>query len=345
MKLKMNFKSVVFCVVLLLLSQGLVKAKPNVTADTSEVLVGTWDILDANDALIDSIEVTIVVAKNNTARFSYKQLSLTSDTNSLEGFLTKDTVIFDLINLGQTQTYVAQIDFDLAGGPGFEIKTKLADCVVGVDASSVIKKFRDRLADDSARCDGSSFNDSAVANIKFVKRGVSAALVPSSNAISTDILDDETKVSNRVEAAWSVHDSGKDSIHRRLVIKDITSTYLGYKFTYRLLNNTTKLSNLSQADFETADRIGFIVNNYMIINPTIFAKRDELFILKLDSTLGQGSGRELRSDNGDCFPFKVNVIGKMACTPNDSSLKKFSSSTRIDGRKAAKIDTNLVIIF
>ena len=74
--------------------------------DNSEQLVGIWDILGANDAVIDSIEVTIVVAKKNTARFSYKQLSLGSEINSLEGFLTNDTVIFDLINLiGNIQIY------------------------------------------------------------------------------------------------------------------------------------------------------------------------------------------------------------------------------------------------
>ncbi len=342
----MNSKLLALCIVFLLLAEGLgaVRAKA-IAVSNAESLTGIWDVLDANDAVIDSIEVTIVVAKKNTARFSYKQLSLTSDINSLEGFLTKDTVIFDLIKLGQTQTYIAQVDFDLGGGPGVEIKTELADCVTGVDSTTVLKKYRDRLATDSARCDGSSLNDAVLTNIKFVKRGTSAALVPSSNSISADILANETKVSNRVEAAWSVHDNGKASIQRRLVIKDISSTYLGYQFTYRLLNNTTKLSNLSEADFETADRVGFIVNDYMIINPTVFAKRNELFILKLDATLEQAQGRELLTDDGDCFPFKINVIGKMACTPNDSSLKKFSSTKRIDGRNASKIDTNLVIIF
>jgi hypothetical protein len=293
--------------------------------DNSEQLVGIWDILGANDAVIDSIEVTIVVAKKNTARFSYKQLSLGSEINSLEGFLTNDTVIFDLINLGQVQTYIAKVDFNIVGGPGFEIKTKLADCVTGVSSTAVVKKYRDRLTEDSADCDGSNFNDSVVTNVKFVKRGVSASLVSSTNTAPADILADEAKVSKRVEAAWSVHDSANAAIARRLVIKDISSTHLGYRFTYRLLNNITPLANLSEADFETADRVGFIVNDYMIINPTIFAKRDELFILKLDTTLEQGIGREVRTDNGDCFPFKVNVIGTMACTPNDSSLIKSTS--------------------
>ncbi len=342
----MNFKLLVVCIGFLLLNQIAVKAaKVNVGADNAEALVGTWDILNTNGTVIDSIEVTIAVAKANTARFSYKQLSLDSDINSLEGFLTQDTVIFDLINLGKTQTYVAQVDFTLAGGPGIEIKTQLADCVTGIESSTVVKKYRERLADASARCDGSSLNDSTVANIKFVKRGVNAALVPSSNSIADEIIAGETKAANRIEAAWSIQDSGHDSIQRRLVIKDITSTYLGYKFTYRLLNNITKLSNLSQSDFQTADRVGFVANNYMILNPTVFSKRNELFILKLDTTLEQGGGRELRTDNGDCFPFKINVIGKMACTPNDSSLIKSSTSRRIDGRHAGKIETNLVIVF
>lgn len=342
----MSKRLLIIILLYMISSQGLNSVQAlSPVVDNAEQLVGIWDILNANNAVMDSIEVTIVVAKKSTARFSYKQLSLNSTTNSLEGFLTDDTVIFDLINLGQVQTYIAQVDFDIPGGPGFEIKTRLADCVTGVDSTTVVKKFRDRLADDSARCDGSSFNDSVLSNIKFVKRGVSSSLVPSTKTISADILADKVKVSKRVEAAWSVNASRSPATMRRLVIKDISSTYVGYKFTYRLLNNTTKLANLSQADFQTADRVGFIVNNFMIINPTVFAERNELFILKLDANLTQAMGRELLTDNGDCFPFKVNVIGVMACTPNDSSFKRFSNSKRINDRKASKIDTNLVIVF
>lgn len=343
MNLKMNFKLLISGAMLVLLTLASVPAlAASPVADNSEQLVGIWDILDANDTVLDSIDVTIVVAKKSTARFSYRQLSLSSETNSLEGFLTNDTVVFDLINLGQAQTYIAKIDFDLAGGPGFQVKTRLADCVDGVESAAVLKKFRSRLADDSARCDGFNFNDSAVTNIKLVKRGVSTALVSSTASVPVEISAEEAKFAKRVEAAWSVHGNGSQ---RRLVIKDISSTHLGYRFTYRLLNNTTKLANLSEGDFETADRVGFIVNDYMVINPTLFSKRNELFIIKLDTTLEKGLGREVRTDNGDCFPFKVNVIGVMACTPNDSSSLKTSSSKRIEGQNAMKIDTNLIIVF
>ncbi len=339
----MYLRLTILFLLMLLLSPAQLCAKPSTAAVNAESLVGTWNILDQNNALIDSIEITIAVAKKNTARFSFTQASHT-EQDSLEGYLTNDTVIFDLINLANTQTYIAKVDFDLGGGPGVEIKTKLADCTGGLDDSDVAKKNRKRLANDSMRCNGSAFNDSTERAIKFVKQGTNAASIASNGATAAETLTNETKVATRVEGAWSLSGS-HPSIVRRMAIKDISSNHLGYKFTYRLLNNKTKLANLNESDFETANRTGYIVNNFMVINPTVFYANNELFVVRLANTLKQGTAREIRTPNGDCFQLRVPVASTLACTPNDSSSRTSSISKRIDNRKARRINSNVVIAF
>lgn len=316
-------------------------------AGNADQLVGTWHIYDSTNTLIDSIEITVVVSKKNISRFSYKQAShLDLKENSLQGYLFGNYIVFDLINMGYAQTYIAEIDFDNDSGPGVEVKTKLANCtVVGQDTSLVKKKFSSRLAADSAQCDASSFHASDLADIKFVKDGADINLVSTDNSPSDSTVNKESKFQNRIEGIWSVAGS-QPSLRRRIVIKDLAAHHLGYSFTYRLLNNSTSLGNVSEVDFETANRHGFIVNNYMMINTTRFDKPDELLLLKLNTnTLKSGSGKELSTTNADCFPLKNPDPDVMICTPNDSSSKTTSTTSRYGRRKANKVETNLSIDF
>ena len=317
-------------------------ANPN-----ADQLIGTWHIYDSSDTLIDSIDISVVISKKKTSRFSYTQASHQDlKENSLQGFLFDDYIVFDLISMGFAQTYIAEIDFDNDSGPGVEIKAQLANCtVVGEDTSLVKKKFNSRLAVDSAQCDASTLFDSAVADIKFVKEGADINSVPTDNSPSETITNKESKFQNKVEGVWRIA-GNSPSLRRRIVIKDLAVHHLGYSFTYRLLNNKTALANISGSDFETADRQGFVVNNYMMINTARFDKPDELLLLKLNSnTLKSGSGKELRTTSADCFPLKNPDPNIKICTPNDSSAKTATATTRLGGRKASKVETNLSIDF
>lgn len=330
--------------IILLLQPALVSRAATATATA---LIGTWSIFDSADQLIDTIDITVAVSKKNSSRFSYTQGSHENlQENSLQGFLFGDYIVFDLINMGFAQTYFAEIDFENNTGPGVEVKTQVAACTtVGINEALVKKKHRNRLAVDSAQCNASSFFASSLSTIKFVKSGADIDTVPTTNTASEAILSAETKYQNKIEGVWSIA-GNNPSIRRRLVIKDLAAHHLGYSFTYRLLNNSTKLGNISESDFQSANRDGFIVNNYMMINSSRFDKPNELFLLKLNgSTLKSASGKELRASNADCFPLKTPTANIKVCTPNDSSSKTANLVSRIGGRSANKVETNLSIDF
>ncbi|MDA0772820.1 MAG: hypothetical protein O3C63_07745 [Cyanobacteria bacterium] len=341
----MTLRKITISILLILLLQPALDSRAANTNGTA--LIGTWSIFDSTNQLIDTVDITFVVSKENNSRFSYTQGSHQDlEENSLQGFLFGDYIVFDLINMGFAQTYIAEIDFENNTGPGVEVKTQLAACTtVGIDATLVKKKHGDRLAVDSAQCNASSFFASSLSTIKFVKSGADINTVPTTNTASETILNEENKYQNKVEGIWTIA-GNKPSIRRRLVIKDIAAHHLGYSFTYRLLNNSTRLGKIGESDFESADRNGFIVNNYMMINSSRFDKPNELFLLKLNnSTLKSARGKELRASNADCFPLKTPTVNIKVCTPNDSSSKTANLVSRIGGRSARKVETNLSIDF
>lgn len=319
-------------------------------ADFSEnagALTGKWDILGPSDELIDTIDIKIVVSKTSTARFSFTQESHDDPNDSLEGTLINDMVIFELINLGQAQTYVAKINFDINGGPGFESKVQLADCDEGVGPSEVKASYREKLSSNSANCNGSVLTDVAVRSIKFLKQGVSAALVPTTLITDSEILAKEPKFQKKVEGAWTISGGGTKSAKRRIVIKDLESNYLGYQFTYKLLNNSTPLNSITQSDFLSASRQGYIIGNYMVLNSSVFGlkKYNEVFLLKLSPELSSASGTQIVTDNGICFPLKNPSTDNIVCTPNGDTEFAINESERLPGRSASKINTNVTISF
>lgn len=338
-------RKVKILIILALVLQAVPSARAaNLNADQ---LIGTWSIYNSNNQVIDSIEITVAVSQKNRSRFSYKQGShLDLKENSLQGFLFGDYMVFDLINMGFTQTYIAELDFTTDTGAGIEIKTQLADCVVvGINEDLVKKKQRNRLAVDSAQCDSSSLFDSGLSDIKIVKSTADINNVSSDNQASSQIINKESKYQNKIEGVWSIQGINP-SLSRRLVIKDLSAHHLGYRFTYRLLNNQTPLVDISESDFETGDRVGFIVNDYMMINPSRFNKNNELFLLRLDtSTLETAKGKELRATNSDCFELKNPSPNQLICTPNDSSPKTANLVTSYGSRSASKTETNLNIDF
>lgn len=316
-------------------------------AENAGALTGKWNILGPSDELIDTIDIKIVVSKTSTARFSFTQASHNDNDDSLEGTLVNDMVIFELINLGHSQTYVAKINFDINGGPGFESKVQLADCDIGVSPSEVKSTNREKLSGNSAICNGATLNDSIVRSIKFLKQGVSASLVPSTLSTPSDISAKEPKYQNKIEGAWTISGGGAQKTQRRIIIKDLTSNYLGYKFTYKLLNNTAPLNLVTQSDFLSASRQGYIIGNYMILNSSVFGlkKYNELFLLKLNKDLNLASGTQIVTDNGICFPLKNPVTDSIVCTPNGDTEFALNKSERLSGRTASKIDSNVTISF
>ncbi len=311
-------------------------------AENSEALIGIWDVYDANNVLIDSLDIKIAIAKNNTARFSYTQESLKNqESSSLQGYLLKDTLVWNFVNLAYTQNYIAKIDFDLLGGPGVQVKTQLATCtLVGKDNNLVKVKHQERLADDTKRCDYSVLNDTNTNNIRIVKRGSTLASIPSELSFDTDAILKFTKLRDRIEGAWALSVGSKT---RRFLIKDLAQNYLGYSFKYKIINNNEALGDLSQDDFLSGLRTGYLANNFMILNTSRFSKPDELYIIKLLDL--QGQGRELANPNGDCFPLKNPVENVLICTPNSSSAFVDTVTERKDNARINKLVTDLEISF
>lgn len=327
--------------VLLLLNLSTSNSK---AADT-ENFVGVWEIYDASNVLIDSIEITIVVSQNDIARFSYQQQSH-SDTEqtSQQGILIDDLVVFDLIELGFTKTYAARIDFAANGGGGIEISTQLASCnVIGIDNTQVAKKNRERLTSGSARCDGSSFYESSTRNIKFVKAGTSASTINTGGDADQETLDNLETITNRLSGIWDITASKSET--RRFVNKNISANFLGYQFVYRLIDPKIGLARLTQSDFLSANRIALLVDNYLIINPTTFGAANEVLVLKMQLKNRTGSGKSYKTHNGDCFPLKSPIAGTKVCTPSDESSVKVIDTKQLGSRRINKLNTKVTVNF
>lgn len=322
---------------------GLLADQAHAANTNAESLSGKWNIVQTNGNVLDSIDITITVSSKSFSRFDFKQLSQNGDNpGTYQGILFEDYIVFNLINLGYTQTYIAQIDFDLGGGAGVQISSALANCTtVGKDNSLVDKKNRKRLSDNSARCDGTSLNDSVTSNIKIVKDGISANTIPDAGAADPSLVANQDKISERLTGVWNI--PGQKAQKKKLLIKEPVADFLGYQFTYKVVNNTTKLINLSESDFLTGTRKGYFIDNYLLLNTSEFKKNDELFIFKLSKT--KGSGREFKIKNGDCFALKNPVSGTFVCTPNIDTERVNNNTTRFDGKKISKSNTNIIINF
>lgn len=309
----------------------------------AEGLNGKWNIVQ-NGTVIDAIDISLTVSSKNFSRFDFEQVSQTGNNkSSYQGILIDDYVIFNLINLGRTETYISKVDFDLSGGPGVKLATKLADCtVVGQANGAVDKKNRNRLATSSARCNGSTLNDTDVKSIKLVKDSIDLNTIPDAGSADPELVSNQDKVDTRLRGVWSI--PLQKSSSKKILIKEPVADFFGYQFTYKLVDNSTKLINLSEDDFITGTRKGYFINNYMILNTSTFAKKkDELFVFKLTKT--NGSGREFKLNNGDCFQLKKPVAGTLMCTPNEDSDFVKNITTRLDSLKISKSNTNIIINF
>lgn len=343
-KLRQTLITTLYCSLILLLTSNSLQAAKSVAAINSEQLIDTWDIYTNSNVLIDSVQVNLAVAKTLTARFNYQQLSHSNtDSEALQGFLIEDVVVFNLINLGYSTTYIAKINFTNGGGPGYQVITKLADCnTVGLAKSMVKKKNRRRLSADSARCDGGTVNDSIINNIKLVKQGINPTTIPSTATPNSTFTSRQNKVNNRLSGAWLSSGKGRLS-KQRIIIKDISANNFGYSFQYRLLNNTTPIRNLAETDFNSGLRVGFLVDENLIFTSSLFSKPDQLFIFKLKKTLGKG--REIRTPNGDCIPLANPSSTVRVCTPNESSSRVKEHALRFENRRIKKSNTKLTVSF
>lgn len=314
------------------------------TADNADDLIGTWNIYDSSNTLIDSITIDFAVTKKGKSRFSFSQDSLEAGaTNELDGYMVnQDQVIFNLITLGQTATYIARVDFTVGGGPGVEINTQLADCeIVGVDNNLVKKKNRSRLASSSALCDSSAYYDSATREIKLVKNGTDSATIPSTATIDSATTAALANKTDKIEGAWKVASGKKSSI--KILTKDVATHHLGYQFIYKKINNKKKLQNITDQDFISGAQIGFLLDDFLVINSSSFNEQDSYGVYKLGKS--SGSGRLFKTPNGDCFGLKSSVVNKKVCTPNDDTSLSSTDTKVFNKAKVKKSNSKVSISF
>jgi hypothetical protein len=340
MNFKKNFWA--FLSFFALMFSTLIAAKAGSAQEDADNLIGQWQIINSTGQVLDTIDINLVVSKNNLARFDYTRASdATTNPSRLQGLMTNKVLIFQLVDLGYTTTYVVDLDFTLGGGPGLELKSRTANCtLVGKATNLVAKKYEARLSDNSASCDGFSLYDATTQTIKLVKVGVDSVSIPLTASIPDGLINNLDKVDTRLSGAWFLK-SGKRNF--KFLVKDVEAHHLGYRFAYKLTEGSTNLDTLNQTDFITGLREGLLVNNFLILSSSRFGKNDELYIVKLNKTIG--SGNLYSSPNGDCFPLKEPVNGTVICTPNDDSDLINNVTSIFGSRKISKIDTKVTISF
>lgn len=314
------------------------------TADNADELIGTWNIYDSSNNFIDAITIDFGVTKGGKARFSFEQDSLAEGAvNKLDGYMVnQNQIIFNLINLGQTTTYIAEIDFEAGGGPGVQIETQLADCeTVGVDNNLVKKKHRKRLASSSALCDSSEYKNTIVREIKLVKDGVVPSTIASSASIDSGITAKLNNKIEKIEGAWDIASGKKGKI--RILTKDITAHHLGYRFTYKKISRTKKLLNTTEEDFISGDQVGFLLDQFLVINTSKFDGQDGYGVFQLGKR--SGSGRLFKTPNGDCFNLKTKEEFKKVCTPNDDTSLSSTETRVFNKAKVKKVNSKVSISF
>ena len=314
-----------------------------VAADNAADLIGTWNVYNEANTLIDSITIDFAVTAGGKTRFNYSQASIgDGSVNALDGYMVnQDQIIFSLINMAESNIYIATVDFDNAGGPGVRLKTVLADCeVVGVDASLVKKQNQSRLASSSALCDASDFHDTELSNIKLVKSGTDPSAIASTAVIDSTITAALANKTDKIEGAWDVASGKKSSI--RILTKDVAAHHLGYQFTYKTINKK-KLQNVTNEDFTSGAQIGFLLDKFYLINSTVFNGKDSYGVFKLGAS--SGSGKLFQTPNADCFNLKNPDENKRICTPNDDTSLSDTDTQVINKAKVKKNASKVSISF
>lgn len=314
------------------------------TADNADELIGTWNIYDSSSNFIDSINIDFAITKGGKARFSFEQGSLqVNATNALDGYMVnKNQIIFNLIKLGQTTTYIARIDFQAGGGPGVEISTQLAECeVVGVDEDLVKKKNEKRLASSSALCDSSKYKNTIVKEIKIVRQDLSPELISSTSSIDPNINSTLAKRTQKIEGTWDLASGKKSTI--RILTKDVVAHHLGHRFTYKKIRRRKRLLNTTEEDFISGDNVGFLLDKFLVINTSEFDNGDGFAVFRLRSK--SGSGKLFKTPNGDCFDLKNPEANKKICTPNDDTSLASTDTKVINKVKVKKVNTKVSISF
>ena len=206
----------------------------------------------------------------------------------------------------------------------------------------VLKKDRSRLSEDSEQCNFASFYEGSSTPIKFVKQGVSPALISVTGAIPQSTLDDLSDVESQLSGAWRTKGKGSS---RRLLIKNVEANHLGYNFIYRQIDNSTKLLDIAQSSFKSDERIGFYVGNYLVFSTARFLKDEELFAIKVKRNTKLGQGRLLKTPVADCFKLRQPITSTRVCTPADTSSKIDNVTSSFTSRKIQKVNAAVTISF
>ncbi len=317
-----------------------------VTAQNASDLIGTWKVYDETNTELASIEIKIAVTKKGVSNFTYRTLGIEgSEDEELRGqMVNKNQIIFELLTVGESNTYLFEIDFTNGGGPGFLINNKIADCsVVGVDEDLVKKKFKKRLASSSQLCTRTDSETSILSSIKIVRDGIDPTTIASTASTPSEIAGDLSEVAESIEGAWKLKTSSKNNF--RFLVKETETNFLGYNFSYRILNKKVKLKNLSESNFKSSERIGFILGDFLIVNSSFFNKKNSLSVIELGKKKKKGNGDFFKTPNGDCFPSKSGSLDTRVCTPNFDTSVTSSITTKNSKAAARRVNTRTKISF
>jgi hypothetical protein len=339
----MNKNCLLFFNLSILLLSGLIFNKSR--AGDLDNVIGQWSLYDSSNSLIDTINVTIAIKHNDTTRFTYQQSSHSnSDKTSQQGIIVDNLIIFDLIKLGYAKTYVAKINEASSGGGGIEISNKISNCtIIGNDASQVARKFRSRLTNGSARCDGSLLYSYSKRNIKIARNGTNPSSITTGGSPDSTITNNLEDIKKKLLGIWDLRAPKQKTL--RLINKNIETNFLGYQFIYKLVDPSINLLNLSQTDFKTGPRMALLVDNYLILNPTTFDKENQLLVFKMRLKKGSGSGKQYRTFNGDCVPLRKPANSVKICTPSDQSTRKPINTKQISSFQIKKTNTKVSVNF
>lgn len=316
------------------------------TAENASDLIGIWRIYNEANTEIASINITLAITKGGESRFTYKPLGTEStEFDQLQGLMVnQNQIVIESIKPGEANTYVFTIDFEALGGAGKLLKTVFADCsTIGVDASVVKSKYKDRLASSSQLCIERTTELSTLTNLKIAKDGVSPTTIPSTIPTPSEFTAGLSDVSTQIESAWKIKSSNSSS--NRFLVKNTEANFLGYQFIYRIINKKQKLNDLTESGFKSSERIGLLLNDYLVMNNSFFKGKNGLNIIDLNKNKRNGTGDYILTPNADCFPSKSGASNTRVCTPNYDTSLASSISTTNPKASAQRINTKTKISF
>lgn len=317
-----------------------------VTSENAADLIGNWKIYNSANTELASIDVTLAITKAGVSNFTYKTIGdQSSDDELLQGLMVnQNQVIFETLTPGESNTYVFDIDFAAGGGPGKLLRTVFADCeTVGVDTSLVKSKYEKRLASSSKLCTEKATEESSLTDLKIVKDGTSASTISTTASVPSSFTSNLSTVAGQIESAWSLRSNSKN--RDKIIVKETATNFLGYEFIYRIIGKKQKLKKLTETSFKSSERIGLVLDEYLVVNNSFFKKKNGLNVIDLNSKRRKGSGDYILTPNGDCFPSKSGASSTRVCTPNyDTSLAN-SVSKKSSKARAQRINTKTKISF